>query len=103
MQNYVVFEWEFRMPSSSKKGDGHTNAITDRSRKTRKLNSNTDNIYRSKVELTTPQLPIELSSLLNIETAGWLIPHVRARTTPGGSYLQLQLRNVLLKPLLKTF
>ena len=69
----------------------NTNAITDGSRKTRKANSNTDNIYRSKVELITSQLPIEPSSLLYIETAGWLIPHVRAQPTHGGSYFQLQL------------
>ena len=67
------------------------NAITDGSGKTRKANSNTDDIYRSKVLLTTLQLPMEPSSLLYIKTAGWLIPHVRARPTHGGSYLQLQL------------
>ena len=47
----------------------NTNTITDGSRKTRKANSNTDDIYRSKVELATSQLPMEPSSLLNIETA----------------------------------
>ena len=88
---HEVFEWEFRMPLNSKNGDGLTNAITDGSRKTRKSYSNTDDIYRSKGVLTTSQLPMELSGLLNIETAGWLTPHVRARPTHCGSILQLQL------------
>ena len=78
------------------------NAIIDGSRKNRKSNSDTDDIYCSKTKLTTPQLPIELSSLLNIETAGWLVPHVQARSH-GGSYLQLQLKIVCPEPLLKTF
>ena len=60
-------------------------AVTDGSRKTRKANSNTDDIYRSRDKLTTSQLPMEPSGLLNIETADWLIPHVRTRLTHGGA------------------
>ena len=73
------------MPSSSENGDGHMKAITDRSNRVRKFNSNTDDIYCSKVEPTTPQLLMELSSLFNIKTAGWLVPHVRVRLIHGGS------------------
>ena len=95
MKNYEVFEWEFRMPSSSENGDGHMKAITDISNRIRKSNSNTDDIYRSKVEPTIPQLLMELSSLFNIKTAGWLVPHVQTRLIHSGSSLQLQLKKRL--------
>ena len=68
------------MPSSSENGDGHMKAMIDRSNRIKKSNSNTDNIYRSKVKPTTPQLLMELSSLFNIKTAGW-----GARLIHGGS------------------
>ena len=84
-----TFEWEFWMPSSSKNGDSHTKVIIDRMNKIRKLNSNND-IYRSKNESTPLKLPMELSSLLTIETAGRLAPHVRTRLIHGGSSLQQQ-------------
>ena len=70
-------------------------AVTDGSRKTRKVNSNTDDIYCSKVEPTTSQLPMEPSSLLNTETADWLFPHVRSRLTHGGPTYIYSSRNVL--------
>ena len=79
------------MPPSSENGDGHDK---DNSRWIEK-NSNTDDIDRSKVESTTLQLPIEPSSLLNIEIADWLIPHVRIRLTHGGSNYNYSSRNVL--------
>ena len=71
-----------------------TNAIADGSRKTRKENSNTDDIDRSKVESTTSQLHMEPSSLLNIKTAEWMIPHVRIRLTHNGSNYNYSSGNV---------
>ena len=72
-----------------------TNAIANESRTTRKENSNTDDIDRSKIESTTSQLPIEPSSLPNIETDDWLIPHVCTRQTHGGANHNYSSRNVL--------
>ena len=71
------------------------NTIADGSRKTRKENPNTDDIDRSKVVFTTSQLPVEPSSILNIETADWMIPHVRIRLTQGGSNYNYSSGNVL--------
>ena len=89
-----MFEWEFWMPTSSKNGDRHTKVIIDRVNKIRKLNSN-DDIYRSKNESTPSKLPMELSSLLNIQTADRSAPQVRTRSIHGGSSLQQQLKKRL--------
>ena len=50
-------------------GDGHKKVIIDRMNRFRKSNSN-DDIYRSNNESTPSKLPMELSRLLTIETAG---------------------------------
>ena len=75
------------MPSSSRNGDSHTKVIIDRMNKIGKFNSNEDDIYRSKYESTPSKLPIELSSLLTIETASRMASHVRTRVIRSGSSL----------------
>ena len=82
------------MPTSSKNGDSHTKVVIDRLNNVGKLNSN-DDIYRSKNESTTSNLPIEISSLLTIETAGRLAPHVQTRLIHSGSSLHQQLKKRL--------
>ena len=83
------------MPLSSKNGDSHMNVIIDRMNKIGKFNPNKDDIYRSKHESTPSKQLIELSSLLTIETAGWMASHVRTRLIHCGSSLHQQLKKRL--------
>ena len=75
-------------------GDGHTKVIIDRMNRFGKSNSNND-FYRGKNESTPSKLPMELSSLLNIQTADRSAPQVRTRSIHGGSSLQQQLKKRL--------